>query len=76
MAPRWRPLTLALGAALVLAVGASLVVLDKHYPSDVAGGLLVAAGWGFAVLAAQRVVGPGEAAPLLRRGWSRDPAPS
>lgn len=76
MAPRWRPLTLALGAVAVLAVGCSLVVLDKHYPSDVAGGLLVAGGWGFAVLAAQRALGRGGTAPLLRRGWGRDPAPS
>jgi membrane-associated phospholipid phosphatase len=59
VAPRWRPPALALGAAYVAAVGCSVVVLDKHYPSDVAGGLLVAAGWGFAVLAAQRALGPG-----------------
>ncbi len=58
VAPRWRLLTLTLGAAYVAAVGFSVVVLDKHYPSDVAGGLLVAAGWGFAVLAAQRALGP------------------
>ncbi len=51
---RLRPLTALLGAGLVAAVGGSVVLLDWHFPSDVAGGVLVAAGWGFAVLAARR----------------------
>ena len=38
--------------AFGLAVGLSVVVIAWHYPSDVIGGILVAAGWGFAVLAA------------------------
>ena len=46
------PIVLALGAAFGLAVGLSVVVIAWHYPSDVIGGILVAAGWGFAVLAA------------------------
>lgn len=54
---RLRPLTLLLGAGFVFAVGCSVVVLDWHYPSDVAGGLLVACGWGFAVLAGLRAFG-------------------
>jgi membrane-associated phospholipid phosphatase len=46
----------ALGTAYVLAVGCSVLILDWHVPSDVLGGILVAAGWGFAVLAALRLV--------------------
>ena len=53
-------LTVALGAGFYLAVGCSVVLLDWHYPSDVAAGLLVAAGWGFAVLAARRALPPGD----------------
>jgi membrane-associated phospholipid phosphatase len=55
---RWRALTALLGAGFVFAVGCSVVVLDWHYPSDVAGGLIVAAGWGFAVLAGLRALPP------------------
>jgi membrane-associated phospholipid phosphatase len=51
-------LTFTLGAALTLAVGCSVVTIGWHYPSDVLGGILVAAGWGFAVLAFGRVIGP------------------
>ena len=54
----WRALTALLGAGFVCAVGCSVVVLDWHYPSDVAGGLIVAAGWGFAVLAGLRALEP------------------
>ena len=43
-----------------VAVGLSVVVIAWHYPSDVIGGMLVAAGWGFAVLAARRAVWPRE----------------
>jgi membrane-associated phospholipid phosphatase len=55
-----RPTTIALGACLVLAVGCSVVILHHHYPSDVAGGWLVASGWCFAVVGGLR------AAELLR----------
>lgn len=51
---RIRPVVAALGASLVLAVGCSVMVLAWHFPSDVVGGILVASGWGFAVLAARR----------------------
>ena len=47
---------LAAGACLVAAVGCSVLVLAWHFPSDVLGGILVACGWGFAVLALRRVV--------------------
>jgi membrane-associated phospholipid phosphatase len=47
----WRlPAALA-GAAFALCVGIAVVVLNRHFPSDVLGGWLVAAAWFFAVLA-------------------------
>jgi membrane-associated phospholipid phosphatase len=68
--PRLRGLVALLGAGFVAAVGCSVVVLDWHFPSDVAGGLLVAAGWGFAVLAALRVLDPrGDAAERVEGGY-------
>ena len=51
---RLLPLVAALGACLVAAMGWSVMVLNWHYPSDVVGGVLVAASWGFAVLATTR----------------------
>jgi membrane-associated phospholipid phosphatase len=50
----WRPAAVLLGACLVVAVGCSVVVLHRHYPSDVVGGWLVAGGWCFAVVAGLR----------------------
>jgi membrane-associated phospholipid phosphatase len=64
-----------LGAALTGAVGLSVVVLEWHYPSDVLGGLLIAAGWGFAALAALRLAAPGRRAPSAERRL-RPPAAS
>jgi membrane-associated phospholipid phosphatase len=52
----WRPAVAAIGACFVVAVGCSVMVLAWHFPSDVLGGILVAGGWGFAVLAARRIV--------------------
>jgi membrane-associated phospholipid phosphatase len=55
IAPRiLRPLVAFLGAAFALAVGFAIVSLDWHFPSDVAGGYLVAASWCFAGLAVVR----------------------
>lgn len=48
---RLRPLTGLLGGGFALAVGVSVVVIGWHLPSDVLGGYLVAAGWGFLALA-------------------------
>jgi membrane-associated phospholipid phosphatase len=56
----WRAAVAAVGACLVIAVGCSVMVLAWHFPSDVLGGVLVAGGWGFAVLAAMRAVRPRE----------------
>ncbi len=49
------------GACFVAAVGCSVMVLAWHFPSDVLGGILVASGWGFAVLAARRAAARGAA---------------
>jgi membrane-associated phospholipid phosphatase len=56
----YKPAATLIGAAFALAVGFSVIILHHHYPSDVAGGWLVAGGWGFAVVAGLR------AAQLLR----------
>jgi membrane-associated phospholipid phosphatase len=53
---RLRPAAAAVGVALVVLVSVSVLVLEWHFPSDVLGGLLVAAGWGFAAVAGLRVV--------------------
>lgn len=49
---RRRPLVGAAGGLAVVGVVFSILVRNWHYPSDVIGGFLVAAGWGLAVLAA------------------------
>jgi membrane-associated phospholipid phosphatase len=51
-----RGLTLMFGVAFTLTVAFSVVRIGWHYPSDVVGAILVAAGWGFAVLAALRAI--------------------
>ena len=58
-----RPLVAVLGTCLVVAMGCSVLVLAWHYPTDVVGGVLVAGAWGFATLAALRLV---EGAPSRR----------
>jgi membrane-associated phospholipid phosphatase len=60
---RLRPIVTMLGAGLVAGVGFSVVALDWHFPSDVLGGILVAAAWGFGALAALRAT---ESATLRR----------
>ncbi len=57
---RWRPAVAAAGTVFVVAVGCSVMVLAWHFPSDVLGGILVAGGWGFAVLAARRIAEGGD----------------
>jgi membrane-associated phospholipid phosphatase len=44
-APRLRPILATAGGAGVLAVGCSMVVLGRHFPSDVLGGFLLAGLW-------------------------------
>jgi undecaprenyl-diphosphatase len=48
---RWRLPAAVLGATLTLLVGAAMVVLHKHWPSDVVGGVFVGAFWGFGAIA-------------------------
>ena len=62
--PRWRWLAALLGAAVGAATGLALVVLGSHYPSDVAGGALVAVGW--ACLAATGLAAPARLPQRLR----------
>ncbi len=47
----WRRLTALAGAVFALAVGCSVVILNRHFPGDVLGGWLVVGAWFFAVLA-------------------------
>lgn len=51
---RLRLLSGVVGGVLTIAVGASVVVLHRHYPSDALGGLLVASAWFFATVAVLR----------------------
>jgi membrane-associated phospholipid phosphatase len=51
---RFRPLVGSIGAGFALAVGFATMSLDWHFPSDVAGGYLVATTWCFAALAVMR----------------------
>ena len=50
-----RPTAIIVGGLLVVAVGCSLVLLHRHYPSDILGGWLVAAAWGCLALTALRL---------------------
>jgi membrane-associated phospholipid phosphatase len=64
--PDWRAAVAAIGACFVLAVGCSVMVLAWHFPSDVLGGVLVAFGWGFAVLALRRAAEGGGSSPRVQ----------
>jgi membrane-associated phospholipid phosphatase len=52
---RLRLLAAVVGGGLALAVGISAVARGWHFPSDVAGGFLLATGWGLAVAAGLRL---------------------
>lgn len=60
----WRGAVALCGALAVAAVGSSVMALSWHYPSDVLGGILVVAAWGFATLAVLRAA---EASPRRQR---------
>jgi len=64
----WRAAVALIGVGLVAAVGCSVMALDWHFPSDVAGGILVAAGWGFAALAILRATRGGSRRRSLQLG--------
>jgi membrane-associated phospholipid phosphatase len=75
VAPRdLRPLVAVLGACFVAAVGCSVMILAWHFPSDVLGGVLVASGWGFAVLAARRAAAKAGSSRRRRAQLSSRPA--
>jgi membrane-associated phospholipid phosphatase len=67
----WRGTVALCGTLAVAAVGGSVMALSWHYPSDVLGGILVAAAWGFGTLAALRAA---EASPRRRRAQVPRPA--
>lgn len=48
---RWQRPTAVAGAAFTLYISTGVLLLTYHYPSDVLGGWLLAAGWWFALLA-------------------------
>ena len=54
MPPRLRPAAAAVGALFVLSLSYSIVALGWHFPSDVAGGYLLATGWALVLLAGMR----------------------
>jgi hypothetical protein len=53
-APAWRPYVAAAGALFALGVSESVMLLAWHYPSDVAGGFLVAMAFALLTVAALR----------------------
>ena len=52
--PRARPHAAVLGAAFALTISFSIVTLGWHFPSDVAGGFLLATGWALVIAAGLR----------------------
>ena len=52
--PRARPLAAVLGAAFVITISFAIVTLGWHFPSDVAGGFLLATFWALVIAAALR----------------------
>jgi membrane-associated phospholipid phosphatase len=63
---RLRPLAIAAGLGFTAVASVAVIVLHWHYPSDVLGGMLMAAGWGFAALAALRFSRRRERAPEVQ----------
>lgn len=59
-----RPLVAGIGAGLTIAVGCAMVVLHRHFPSDIVGGALVAGAWGFAALAMLRATASSGSRPM------------
>jgi membrane-associated phospholipid phosphatase len=53
--PGMRRLAAVVGGGLALSVGLSVVIRGSHFPSEVAGGFLLATGWGLGIAAALRL---------------------
>jgi membrane-associated phospholipid phosphatase len=69
-APRLRPLAAGAGAAYAIAVSTSILILGWHFPSDVFGGMLVAALYFCLAVAALRALAGREEAGVSM-GWAR-----
>lgn len=54
--PARRALALVLGVGFSAVIGLAVLLLEWHYPSDVVAGTLVSLGWGFAAVAALRLI--------------------
>jgi membrane-associated phospholipid phosphatase len=65
---RARAAVAACGAAFALAVGLSIILLDWHFPSDVAGGMLIATGFGCLALAMLAAAGSRRPPPVAPAG--------
>jgi undecaprenyl-diphosphatase len=76
--PRRRTVAIALGAVLVIAIGAARVILNVHYPSDVVAGWALGYLWYFVCLVVIRpgkvVIRPGK--PHLDAASQLDPYPA
>jgi membrane-associated phospholipid phosphatase len=66
--PRLRPIAVLAGALFALTTGFFLVFLGDHFPSDVAGGWLVAAAWLFAAIATLHALAPLPGGPAIEVG--------
>jgi membrane-associated phospholipid phosphatase len=72
VAPRaYRPIVSVLGVVYTVGVGLALPILGWHYPSDVAGGYLLAGAWSLVALAAERAAAQRWPEPGTIRGAAR-----
>ncbi len=67
--PSWQRPTAVAGVVFTLYLSVSVLVLNYHYPSDVLGGWLLAAGWWFALLAVPWLSDEPPPPPLRGRPW-------
>lgn len=67
--PAWQRPTAVAGIVFTLYISLGTVVLNYHYPGDVLGGWLLAAGWWFALLAVPWLSDEPPPPPLRERSW-------
>jgi undecaprenyl-diphosphatase len=75
--PSWRRPTAVAGIVFTLYISFGVLFLNYHYPSDVLGGWLLAAGWFFALLAVPWLSAeplPPRPGARPRRFWDRSPS--